>query len=136
VETGAVPVASGEPAGESDRLTTLNLTELLLMLKEARLLDDSCSARAVTTFFVKVNLDDELYVREDGVELDHTQLAYDEFQEVLVRVCDAKVPPDDRNDSFEETLDTWLGLYGCPALHAAVKRRLEALKAKGEKPKA
>ena len=40
----------------------------------------------------QVNLDDELYVREDGVELDHTQLAYDEFQEVLVRVCDAKVP--------------------------------------------
>ena len=41
------------PTGH-DHTTTLNLVELLTMLKEAKLLDDICSARAVTTFFVQV----------------------------------------------------------------------------------
>jgi len=121
------PQAEAAPSKSNDpgRLTTLNLSELLTMLKEARLLDDSCSPRAVTTFFVKVNLDDELYEREDGQQLDHTQLEYDEFLEVLVRVCNAKVPPDGRDEPFEETLDTWLTLYGVPALANATKHRAE-----------
>ena len=39
----------------------MNLGELVSMLKEAQVLDSKCTAREVTTFFVMVNIDDELY---------------------------------------------------------------------------
>lgn len=116
--------ASPSAAPSAASTASMSLAELLLLLENAALVDDSCSARAVTTFFVKVNLDDELFVRADGVELDHTQLEFEEFTQVMVRVCAEKAGG--VRDAFEKTLDTWLGLYGVPALNSAVKKMVAA----------
>ena len=76
----------GQGSDKVDRhALVMNLLELMTLLKEAGMLDESCSARAVLTFFVKVNLRDELYLDADGSTHSHTQLEYKEFTEVLSR---------------------------------------------------
>eukprot|EP00966_Prymnesium_polylepis_P100641 2330947-Prymnesium_polylepis.1 len=47
-------------AGAGDETMSMNLGELVAMLKEAQVLDDRCTMREVTTFFVLANVDDEL----------------------------------------------------------------------------
>jgi hypothetical protein len=39
----------------------MNLAELMILLKEAAVLDEMCTAREVCTMFVKVNVDDDIF---------------------------------------------------------------------------
>lgn len=55
------------------------------------------------------------------------ELAFDEFCEIITRVCNEKVPH--ATDQLAETLDNWLGLFFIPASKAAIK----AMKSKGVK---
>ena len=105
---------------DDDSLQQLDLPELLTMLQDAKMLDDRCTARDVITFFARVNLDDELFTAVDGAKAgtnaDSTQLDYDEYLEIICRVCDKKMP--ERILPFAETLDKWLGLLFLPAVKA------------------
>ena len=68
-------------------------------------------------------VDDELFQSVEGDEgADSTQLDYDEFLEVVGRVCHQKLPPHIRLEPFEESLDKWLGLLFLPAVKAKGRR--------------
>ena len=70
---------SGAEVGLSSASSTMSLTELMLALKEAKLLCDKCTAREVTSFFVRVNADDELYLpdpKSKGKGYGATELDY------------------------------------------------------------
>lgn len=103
----------------------MSLSELTTALKLAKVLDDKCTAKEVTTFFVRINADDEIYVAERNAagRAGAVELDFDEFCEVVARICNEKVPPEideTRDDvSFAATLDTWLGLFFIPALRNA-----------------
>ena len=88
---------------------------------------ERCTAREVTSFFVRVNADDELYLpdpraKRRGKGAD--ELDYDEFEEIVCRICREKLPPPEEGGKeggapavpFEQSLDTWLGLVFIPAL--------------------
>ena len=113
---------------------SMSLQELLIALKEAKVLDERCTAREVTRFFVMVNADDEIYVSEPseakGVgkgkgagkaarQKGAAELDFDEFNEIVCRICDQKCPAQSREGPFENTLDTWLRLFFLPALRNA-----------------
>ena len=107
---------------------SMNLGELMTTLKDARVLDDRCTAREVTAFFVMVNADDELYLPDPTAPASGkgaAELDYAEFEEIVCRICREKIPPlEDGDDSpmpFENTLDTWLGLVFIPALRNSGK---------------
>ena len=119
--------------------TSMSLSELIMALKEGKLLDDPrCTARTVTSFFVRVNASDAIYVPEgcccaEGEVPPHAEdkgggaanqaaneLDFDEFCEIVCRICDAKVPAP-REGPFENTLDAWLRLCFLPALRGAGK---------------
>ena len=76
---------------------TMNLAELMILLKEANVIDDALTAREVCTFFVKVNMDDELYTSQErkARKIDKAEtsavLDFEEFVEIIVRVCNEKV---------------------------------------------
>jgi hypothetical protein len=131
--------------GEANEANMLNLKELLILFREANLLDGGrCSARAVTGFFVQVNIDDELIDSgdarvatddaggagdgggdddEDAREtVDAAQLDFEEFLEVIARLCNEKVP-EPRAEPFDETLSSWLALFFLPAVRTVCKAR-------------
>ena len=114
---------SGAEQGMGKSNASMTLNELMLALKEAKVLDERCTVREVTSFFVMVNADDEIYVADPkggSANSGATELDFDEFCEVVARICNEKVP-EPRPTSLEQTLDTWLGLYFLPALRNAGK---------------
>jgi len=112
-----IKAAKAAPAVDS-----MNLGELMTMLKEAKIFDNRCTPREVTTFFVLVNIDDELRASGPGDGAD--ELTFSEFWEISARICNEQVPRELRGDSpFELTLDSWLCLNYLPRLEAAAKRR-------------
>ena len=73
-------------------------SQLLLALKEAKQLDERCTAREVTSFFVMVNADDEVYLPAPGTKpadrnRGAAELDYDEFVEIVCRICREKLLP-------------------------------------------
>ena len=106
------------------------------MLRDAHVLDESCTARSVIAFYTRVNLDDELFTAVDGAaegtDADSAQLDYGEFTEIICRVCDKKLPPP-RLEPFEVVLDKWLGLIFLPAVKA--KGRKQSVKRSGSRPR-
>jgi hypothetical protein len=112
-------------AGESKAFGGLmSLSELMICLKECGILDEACTPKEVTSFFVMVNADDEIYDPLDGAAANaagggSAELDFDEFCEIVCRICNEKVP--DRQGPFEVTLDNWLGLMFIPALKNTVR---------------
>ena len=101
---------------------TMSLHELMLALKEAKILDDKCTTKEVVTFFVMVNADDELY-GTTGEQNGSAELDFQEFVEVVGRMCREKVlaEKDQSAEEFAEAFDNWLGLIFLPALRNAGK---------------
>ena len=99
----------------------MSLNELMMALKEACLFDASLTPKEVTTFFVMVNADDELYAAK-GQQNGSAELDFQEFLEVTCRICREKVPDAQAlGEPFERTLDPWLGLVYLPSLRNAGK---------------
>ena len=48
------------------------------------------------------------------------ELDFDEFCEIVVRICNEKVP-EPRDAPFELTLESWLGLFFLPRIKQALK---------------
>ena len=95
---------------------------------DVSILDDTtCTARTVTSFFVRVNLDDEIYQHDLGPRADKSdnpaELSMEEFVEISARICDVKLAERSADEPFEGVLDTWLGLIFVPAINNAAKRR-------------
>ena len=107
----------------------MSLGELLLALKEARVLDERCTAREVARLFVMINAEDEIYVAKPGghgkgrsKSKGAAKLDFDEYCELVCRICDQKCPRELRDGPFGNTLDTWLRLFFLPALRSERNR--------------
>lgn len=109
-------------AEASDRAgkSQMSLNEMLMMLHESDMFDGELTVREATAFFVMVNMDDEIYVAEEESD-SAAELCFDEFLEVVARICHKKVPRE-REGPFEITLDSWLCLYFVPRVLTAIKR--------------
>ena len=87
-------------------------------------IDDDLTVAKLGAIFTLVNsLSEE---EEDGDD-DEEELVYEEFLQVLARMCDAKIPAAQRNGmAFEYTLQAWIQLQFLP-----VYKNLLKLKARG-----
>jgi len=102
---------------------TMSLAELMSLLKETGLLDLKLNPRVIAEAFVHVNMEDELYVNANKDDIS-SELVYDEFCELIVRIAREKLPVDELEVEFGVALDTWLGLDFMPRARAARQRRL------------
>ena len=82
----------------------------------------------VVASFVKVNIDDELYVQEDE-DNSSAELVYDEFEEVVARMYNlrefSRLPAAEQNEpnALENGFDAWLESYFVPMGMGALKLR-------------
>ena len=67
-----------------------------------------------------MNADDEIY-RKRSSSGSSTTLDFDEFLEIIARICNEKIPNQRDDVAFEQSLDTWLGLILIPSLRNAGK---------------
>ena len=82
----------------------------------------------MTTFFVLVNIDDEIFANSTSGAADSSaELSFDEFWEIAARICNEKLP-EEREGPFEQSLETWIGLDFLPRLAAAAKKRADGKK--------
>ena len=108
---------------------SVNLAELMFMVKEGKLIDANLSVSAVSQIFSTVNAQSE--EEEDGDD-DESELVYDEWVQVIARCCNAKIPEEARGgEPFEYTLQSWLQLVFVPTY-----KRLLKEKARGSSPTA
>ena len=73
----------------------------------------------LTSIFAKVNAE----FRDTGENDDEQELDFDEFKDVLVRVCHAKLAESQRDNGtpFEHSLHSWLQLIFVPKYRAILK---------------
>ena len=100
-------IAHGKPS-------TMSLDEYLALVKETQLIDTQFSMRTAVEAFVLVNMEDELFINADEADL-HTELVYDEFLELIVRIAREKLQPlDALTVPFASALDGWLTHHFMP----------------------
>ena len=91
--------------------STVNITEMIDLCDAAGLIDTTYGTRELIAAFVRVNVDDEIYVQEQR-ENTSAELIFDEFEELMVRVYHGRVweklPPPQRPDCLERGLHAWL----------------------------
>ena len=62
---------------------------------------------------------------------DESELDYYEFKQVVVRICDAKIPEDKRGgEPFENTLQAWLQLMFVPTFRRILKDKARGIGSK------
>lgn len=110
-------------------LDSINMAELLFMLKEANLLDDNLTVSKVGTIFTQVNVSSE---EVEGGDEEEAELVFDEFVQVVVRICNAKIPPEMREpgEEFVFTLQRWLKLIFIPKFKQLVKDKQRGIGSK------
>ena len=91
--------------------STVNISEMIDLCDAAGLIDTTFGTRELIAAFVRVNVDDEIYVQQRR-ENTSAELILDEFVELLVRVYHGRVweklPPPQRPDCIERGLHAWL----------------------------
>ena len=110
-QTGAVAQAA---------LDSMNLPELLFMLREGGLIDDKLTVSQVGHIFTQVNVASEAENSEDDAEC-----VYEEYLQVLCRCCDARIPASSRveGEEFCSTLQRWLHLIFMPTYTRLLKEK-------------
>ena len=110
-QTGAVAQAA---------LDSMNLPELLFMLREGGLIDDQLTVSQVGHIFTQVNAASEAENSEDDAEC-----VYEEYLQVLCRCCDARIPASSRveGEEFCSTLQRWLHLIFMPTYTRLLKEK-------------
>jgi len=101
-------------------LDSMNLPELLFLLREGGLVDDKLTVSQVGHIFTAVNASEEA----EGGDEDDAECVYEEFLQVLCRCCDARIPASSREEPGEEfvyTLQRWLHLIFIPTYTRLLK---------------
>jgi len=111
-QTGAVAQAA---------LDSMNLPELLFMLREGGLIDDKLTVSQVGHIFTQVKAASEA---EDSDE-DDAECVYEEYLQVLCRCSDARIPASSRvqGEEFCSTLQRWLHLIFIPIYTRLLKEK-------------
>lgn len=111
-----------------DATDSINLAELMFMMNEGKLIDPNLTVSTVSRIFTHVNTQSE---EEEGGDEDESELDYHEFKQVVVRICDAKIPEDKRGgEPFENTLQAWLQLMFVPTFRRILKDKARGLGSK------
>ena len=116
--------------------TTMNMRETGEMCEDAGFFDEVFGVRNLVAAFVKVNIDDELYVQEDADDT-ASELVFDEFEEIVARMFNERewshperpLPEGrERAETIERGFDEWLETYFAPKSLAAIRMRKKANK--------
>ena len=109
--------------------SSINLAELMFMCKEGRMIDSTLSGSRVSQIFYLVNMQSEQDAAAGlGGDDDESELTYDEFVQVIARICDAKIPEASRGgEPFEYTLQAWLQLYFIPTYKPILKAKARGM---------
>ena len=100
----------------------------MFMMNEGKLIDPNLTVSTVSRIFTHVNTQSE---EEEGGDEDESELDYHEFKQVVVRICDAKIPEDKRGgEPFENTLQAWLQLMFVPTFRRILKDKARGLGSK------
>ena len=108
--------------------STMNIKETGELCEDAGFFDTTYGVRDLVASFVKVNIDDELYVQEDE-DNNSAELVYDEFEEVVARMYNlrefSRLPAAEQNEpnALENGFDAWLENYFVPMGMGALKLR-------------
>ena len=91
----------------------------------------------MTRLFTLSNLPDELddeneMTKEDwelgDAEDDGDEISFNEFCKLLARICNCKIPPENRGGNpFEVTLNNWLGLQIIPNYNRILKDKARGI---------
>ena len=117
-------------------MTTMNMPEMAYLMEDANLYDSKFGVRLLVDAFVRVNIEDDVYIQDDKKNTS-TELVYEEFFEVLARMYFTreggprnKKPPvkkllETGEDGLElaRGFDQWLEVRFLPAAAAAIKKR-------------
>lgn len=104
----------------------MNIKETADLCEDLELFDAKFGVREMVAAFVRVNIDDELFVVEEGN--DPSELVYDEFCEVVARIFNGREwlgrPKAERQGlEVERELNAWLGASFLPKAEATIKAR-------------
>ena len=125
---GAYAAADQTGAGSLQALDSMNLAELMFVMKEGKMFDDNLTVLALTSIFATVNSSAE---EEEEGDDDEQELCFDEFVQVVACVCNAKVPESVRNgEPFEYTLQAWLQLVFIPRYKQIIKDKARGIGSK------
>lgn len=111
-------------------METVNVKEMHELCEAAHLFDATYGVREMIAAFVRVNVDDEVYVQTEAANTSST-LVYDEFEETLARIYAGRVwerldePARLEPESFERGFHEWLTEL-LPVLTNAIKLRKRA----------
>ena len=115
-------------AGSLQALDSMNLAELMFVMKEGKMFDDNLTVLALTSIFATVNSTAE---EEEEGDDDEQELCFDEFVQVVACVCNAKVPEGMRDgEPFEFTLQSWLHLVFIPTYKRILKDKARGIGSK------
>ena len=116
---------------EGDALSTtdsVNLAELMFMVKEGKLLDERLSGARVQQIFTQVNAAE---AEEEEGDDDESELVYDEWVQCIARICDAKIPEAQRGgECFEYVLQSWMAMVFIPTYKQLLKDKKLGIGAK------
>jgi len=106
----AADALSAEARGAQE---SINLGELTYFAKDGNLFDDRLTLTKLSSIFVKVNAGGDGGGGDE--DEDEQELVYDEWLEVLARICCLKVGAEPGvGEPFELSLQVWLGLLFVP----------------------
>jgi hypothetical protein len=111
-------------------LDSMNLPEFLFMLREGGLIDDKLTVSQVGHIFTQVNAASE--DADDG-DTNDAECVYEEFLQVIGRICDARISASSREDPEEElvyTLQRWLHLIFIPTYTRLLKDKARGIGSK------
>ena len=112
--------------------------QVLFFVKDGNLFDGGqLTHTEVTRLFTLSNLPDELddeneMTKEDwelgDAEDDGDEISFNEFCKLLARICNCKIPPENRGGNpFEVTLNNWLGLQIIPNYNRILKDKARGI---------
>ena len=110
--------------GAMAAMGSINLQELVFMMREGKMLDDNLTMATLSSIFTAVNTSFE----EAGDDTDEQELDFNEFLQVIARTCHFKIPERERSGTpFEETLQSWLQLIFVPIYRGLVKLKKDGV---------
>ena len=108
-------------------LGTIDLLEFRTLCSDLSLLDSRFGMREMLAAFVRVNIDDELFVQEEEGDTS-SELVYDEYVEMVGRVFYGRVwlhmdTVEQERTQIEREFDKWLGEFYVPSVLAAISSK-------------
>ena len=108
-----------------DSFDSLNLQEIIFLLKEGGMFTNDFTVNQLMKIFTAVNARSS--EMEEG-DSDQQELDYEEFLQVIGRVCDALIPEASRGgEKYETSLQSWLHFVFLPRYKKLLRDKSQGL---------